>query len=81
MSVTTLSTGHNGLYGEVQFSFQTYLHSLIRYILLRASEVGSPMNHLGSGQRRDTGQGPFSPFTGGLDLTPTGSLQPEWRAY
>ncbi len=31
-------------------------------ILSCASEVGSPMNHLGSRQRRDMGQGPFSPF-------------------
>ncbi len=45
-------------------------------ILLRASEMGSPKNHLGSGQRRDTDQGPFSPLTGGLDLTLMGSLQP-----
>ena len=46
------------------------------YILSQASEMGSPTNHLGSGQRRDTDQGPFSPLTGGLALTPTGSLQP-----
>ena len=49
-----------------------------RSILSRASEVGasevgrSPTNHLGSGQRLDTGQGSSSPSTGGLDLTPTG---------
>ncbi len=30
-------------------------------ILSRASEAGSPTNRLGSGQRLDTGQGPFSP--------------------
>ncbi len=34
------------------------------------------MNRLGSGQRRDTDLGPFSPSTGGLDLTKMGSLQP-----
>ncbi len=34
--------------------------------------AGSPTNHLGSGQRRDTGQGSSGPLTGGLDLTPTG---------
>ncbi len=28
-------------------------------LLSHASEVGSPTNHLGCGQRRDTGQGPF----------------------
>ena len=38
-----------------------------QYILLRASEVGSPANHLGSGQRQDTCQGSFIPLTGGLD--------------
>ncbi len=37
--------------------------------LSRSSEVGSPTNHFGSTQRRDTGQGSFSPLTGGLDLT------------
>ncbi len=41
-------------------------------ILSRASEVGSPTNHLVSRQRRDTGQGSSSPLTGGLDLTPRG---------
>ena len=30
-------------------------------ILSRASEVGSPTNHFGSGQRCDTDQGSFSP--------------------
>ncbi len=30
-------------------------------ILSRASEAGSPKNHLGPGQRRDTDQWPFSP--------------------
>ncbi len=30
-------------------------------ILSRASEVGSPTNHLGSGQRQDKGQGSSSP--------------------
>ncbi len=43
-------------------------------ILSRASEVGSPTNHLGSRQRRDTGQGSSSPLTDGLDLTPTVNL-------
>ena len=38
-------------------------HSII---LSRASEVGSPTNHLGSGQRQDTDQGSFGPLTGGL---------------
>ncbi len=33
-----------------------------------ASKVGSPTNHLGSGQRRDMDQGPFNLLTGGLDL-------------
>ncbi len=32
------------------------------YILSRASEVGFPTNHLGSGERQDTGQGSFSPL-------------------
>ncbi len=36
-------------------------------ILSCANEVVSLTNHLGSGQRRDTEQGPFSPLTGGLD--------------
>ncbi len=35
------------------------------YVLSRASEVGSPTNHLGSRQRRDTGQGSSSPLTSG----------------
>ncbi len=35
----------------------------------RVGAVGSPTNHLGSRQRRDTGQGSFSLLTGGLDLT------------
>ncbi len=30
-------------------------------ILSRASEVGSPTNHLGSRQRQDTDQGAFTP--------------------
>ncbi len=34
-------------------------------ILSRAREVGSPTNHLGSRQRRDTDQGSSSPLTGG----------------
>ncbi len=38
------------------------------YILSSASKVGSPTNHLGSGQQRDTDQGPFSLLTGGLYL-------------
>ena len=41
---------------------------LLIYILSRANEARTPMNRLGSGQRRDTDQGPFSPPTGGLDL-------------
>ncbi len=45
-------------------------------ILSRASQAGSPTNRLGSGQRRDTDQGPCSPSTGGLKLTLMGSLQP-----
>ncbi len=32
--------------------------------MLCASEVGSPTNHLSSGQRRDTGQGPFRNLIG-----------------
>ena len=40
----------------------------IIYILTRASEVGSPTNHHGSRQRRDTGQGSFSPLTGERNL-------------
>ncbi len=39
------------------------------YILSLASEAGSLTNRLGSGQRQDTDQGPFSPSTDGLDLT------------
>ena len=31
--------------------------------------MGSPTNHLGSRQRRDTGQGSTSPLTGGQILT------------
>ncbi len=46
---------------------QPLYHPKIK-ILSRASEVGSPTNHLGSRQRRDTGQGPFSPLTGGQGL-------------
>ena len=41
-------------------------------------------NHLGSGQQRDMDHGPFSPVTGGLDLTPTGeppSACEEHNAY
>ncbi len=37
-------------------------------ILSRASKVGSLINHLGSGQRRDTDPGPFRPLTSGLNL-------------
>ncbi len=56
--------------------FHKSIKSLICGLILScASEVGSPTNHLGSGQRRDKDQGPFSPLRGGLDLTPTGSLQ------
>ena len=51
------------------------------YILSPASEVGSLTNHLGSRQRQDTSQRPFSPLTGGLDLTPTGSLQYLSKVY
>ncbi len=45
-------------------------------ILSRASEAGSPTSRLGSGQRLDTDQGPFSPSPDGLGLTLMGSLQP-----
>ena len=44
-------------------------------MLSRASEAGSIPNRLGSGQRRDTDQGPFSPSADGLDLTLMGSIQ------
>ena len=43
------------------------------YILSSATEVGSLNNRLGSGPRRDTDQGPFSPSTGGLGLTLMGA--------
>ncbi len=54
------------------FRCKTFRPNIGVIILLRASEVGSPIDHLGSRQRRDTGQGSSSPLTGGLDLTPTG---------
>ena len=38
-------------------------------ILSRVSEVGSPTNHLGYGQRQDMGQGSSSPLTDGRNLT------------
>ncbi len=40
-------------------SFVSIEHALL--ILSHASKVGSPTNHLGSGQRRDMGQGSSSP--------------------
>ena len=46
--------------------------SLNSKILSRASEMGSPTNHLGSRQLQDTGQGSSSPLTGGWILTHTG---------
>ncbi len=49
-------------------------------LLSRVSEVGSPTNHLGSRQRRDTGQGSSSLLTGGRNLTPTGE-PPERNMY
>ena len=61
-----------------ELSYRSHSSNSGFYILSRVSEVGSPINHLGSGQRRDTGQGPFSPLTGGLDLTPRQS-QPNDR--
>ncbi len=39
------------------------------YYNVSAECAGSPTNCLGSGQRRDTDQGPFSLSTDGLDLT------------
>ncbi len=47
----------------------TEIQTLAISILSRASEVGSQTNHLGSRQRRDTGQGSSSPLTGGRILT------------
>ncbi len=41
-------------------------------IILIYCSVPASWGLLGSGQRRDTGQGSSSPLTGGLDLTPTG---------
>ncbi len=46
-----------------------YASADLEYILLRASEAGSPTNRLGSGQQRDTDKGLFSLSTGGLVLT------------
>ena len=43
---------------------------LVCLVLSCAIEVGSPINHVGAWQRRDTGQGSFS----GLDLTPNDRL-------
>ncbi len=51
------------------FRCKTFRPNIGVIILLRASEVGSPIDHLGSRQRRDTGQGSSSPLTGRLDLT------------
>ncbi len=47
------------------FFFQILIRKITKLsfhsmILWRASEAGSPTNRLGSGQRRDTDQGPFS---------------------
>ncbi len=39
-------------------------------VLSHAIEVGSPMNHLGSRQRRDMDQGPFSPLKIRTDTGP-----------
>ncbi len=50
---------------RVCVQFWSYFHVLY---IPRASEAGSPTNRLGSGQRRDTDQGRFSPSIGGLDL-------------
>ena len=41
------------------------------WVLSRASEVGSPTNHLGSRQRRDTGQGPLNLMTDYLEFKNT----------
>ncbi len=40
-------------------SFEIIKFQPLIYILSRASEAGSPTNRLGSGQQRDTDQGPF----------------------
>ena len=52
--------------------FECEALEVIINILLCASEAGSLKNRLGSGLRRDTGQGPFSLSTGGLGLTLVG---------
>ncbi len=50
-------------------------------ILSRASEVGSPTNHLGSGQRRDTDQGPFSPcLVAARSQGGSSEAPPRWHA-
>ncbi len=46
------------------------LPQLVHYILSRAIEVGSPMNHLGSRQRRDMDEGPFNPLIQEKALSP-----------
>ncbi len=42
----------------------------MHYTYCSVGEVGSPINHLGSGQRRDTDQGPFSSARSTHVLTP-----------
>ncbi len=63
-SETAYGSSHLTAYNLCNISF---VYSLI--ILSRASEVGSPTNQLGSGQRQDTGQEFFGPkfFTTALD--------------
>ncbi len=58
------------LFGNIQYPVSRGAGPQI--ILSRASEMGSPTNHLGSRQRRDTGQGSSSSLTDGRILTPTG---------
>ncbi len=51
------ANGPRGLIFGVQMGLAMRVVLLhVYYILSRASEVGSPTNHLGSRQRRDTGQ-------------------------
>ncbi len=58
--------GKKGRITVIFLSIEVFMCSCYNYIynciLSRASEVWSPTNHLGSGQGRDMGQGPFSPL-------------------
>ncbi len=46
---------------DIPYISQAWIDNMYMYILSRTSEAGSPTNRLGSGQRQDTDQGPFSP--------------------